>query len=102
MLRKLALAIFVALAMLMAFTGFAFAEEVVEQAGKSDGYYIGIGLAIGLGAIGTGIAQARIGAAAIGAIAEDRSLFGTSLLILVIPETLVIFGFVVAMILLGR
>ena len=57
---------------------------------------IGAGLAIGLAALGTGLAQARIGAAAVGAILEKPESLGTVLILLVIPETLVIFGFTVA------
>ncbi len=57
---------------------------------------IGAGLAIGLAALGTGIAQAKIGAAAIGAILEKPESFVTVLILLVIPETLVIFGFTIA------
>ncbi|MHB8481956.1 MAG: ATPase [Nitrospiria bacterium] len=57
---------------------------------------IGAGLAIGLAALGTAIAQAKIGAAAVGAILEKPESFVTVLIFLVIPETLVIFGFTVA------
>ncbi len=57
---------------------------------------IGAGLAIGIAALGTGLAQARIGAAAVGAILEKPESLGTVLILLVIPETLVIFGFTVA------
>jgi V/A-type H+-transporting ATPase subunit K len=57
---------------------------------------IGAGLAVGLGAIGTGIAQARIGSAGIGAIAEKPELTGRVILLVAIPETLVILGFAVA------
>lgn len=63
---------------------------------------IGAGLAIGLGAVGTGIAQSRIGGAAAGVIAERPELFGTMLVLFVIPETLVIFGFVIAILLFGK
>lgn len=57
---------------------------------------IGAGLAVGLGAIGTGIAQSRIGSAGIGAIAEKPELTGRVILLVAIPETLVILGFAVA------
>ena len=57
---------------------------------------IGRGLAVGLGAIGTGFAQARIGAAAMAAIAEKPELTGRAILMVAIPETLVILGFAVA------
>ncbi len=63
---------------------------------------IGSGLAIGLGAVGTGIAQSRIGGAAAGVIAERPEMFGTMLILLVLPETLVIFGFVIAFFLYGK
>ena len=57
---------------------------------------IGAGLAVGLAAIGTGIAQERIGAAAMGAVAEKPELLGRAILFVAIPETLVILGFAVA------
>lgn len=60
---------------------------------------IGAGLAIGLAAIATGIAQSRIGAAGLGSIAERPESFGTALIFIAIPETMVILGFVVAIVL---
>ncbi|MDY6768861.1 MAG: hypothetical protein SVW02_02010 [Candidatus Nanohaloarchaea archaeon] len=62
---------------------------------------IGAGIAVGLAALGTAWAQANIGSAAVGAMAEDESLFGRGLVMTVIPETMVIFGLVVALIALG-
>ncbi|MBB6098267.1 V/A-type H+-transporting ATPase subunit K [Deinobacterium chartae] len=62
---------------------------------------IGMGLAIGLGAVGAGLAQGRIGSAAAGAIAEDSSKFGQMLILVVIPETLVIFGLLIAFLIPG-
>jgi V/A-type H+/Na+-transporting ATPase subunit K len=63
---------------------------------------VGAGIAIGFGAVGTGIAQSRIGGAAAGVIAERPEMFGIMLVLLVIPETLVIFGFVIAFFLYGK
>lgn len=57
---------------------------------------IGAGIAVGLGAIATGIAQSRIGSAGIGAITEKPDLIGRVILLVAIPETLVILGFAVA------
>jgi V/A-type H+-transporting ATPase subunit K len=57
---------------------------------------IGAGIAVGLGAIATGYAQARIGSAGIGALAEKPELTGRVILLVAIPETLVILGFAVA------
>ena len=60
---------------------------------------IGAGVAVGLAGIGTGLAQTNIGAAAVGATAEDEKNFGKGLVLTVIPETIVIFGLVVAILL---
>ena len=56
---------------------------------------IGAGLAVGLSALATGWAQSRIGAAAMGAIAENPDLTGRAILLVALPETLVILGFAV-------
>ncbi|MEP6854134.1 MAG: hypothetical protein ABJA33_01595 [Pedococcus sp.] len=57
---------------------------------------LGAGLALGLAALATGYAQARIGAAAMGAVAEKPELIGRAILLVAIPETLVILGFAVS------
>ncbi|OGN86891.1 MAG: ATPase [Chloroflexi bacterium GWC2_73_18] len=62
--------------------------------------YIAAAIAVGLGALGTGWAQSRIGSAGAGAIAEKPELQGIMLIFLALPETLVILGFVVAAIIL--
>ena len=62
---------------------------------------IGAGLAIGLTALGAGIAEKEIGAAAVGAMAEKEEVFGKGLILTVIPETLVIFGLVVAILIMN-
>ncbi len=63
---------------------------------------IGIGLAVGLSAIGTGYAQAKIGSAAVAAIQEDRKLTGIMIVLVALPETMVILGFVVAVLMIYR
>ncbi len=57
---------------------------------------IGAALAIGLAAIGTGMAQARIGSAGAGVVAEKPEMLGVVILLIAIPETMVILGFAVA------
>lgn len=54
---------------------------------------IGAALAVGTTAIGTAIAQARIGSAGIGALVEKPELLGSIILLLAIPETMVVLGF---------
>ena len=61
---------------------------------------LGAGLAVGMTGIGAGIAEMAIGTAAVGATAENKDVFGLVLLLTVIPETIVIFGLVVALLLL--
>jgi len=60
---------------------------------------IGAGIAVGLAGIGSGLGESNIGAAAVGAMAEKPEMFGKALLMTVIPETIVIFGLVVAILL---
>jgi V/A-type H+-transporting ATPase subunit K len=57
---------------------------------------IGAGLSVGLAALATGYAQGRIGAAAMGLVAERPERSGLAILLVAIPETLVILGFAVA------
>jgi V/A-type H+-transporting ATPase subunit K len=51
-------------------------------------------IGVGLAAIGTGYAQRGIGAAAVGAVAEDSDNFVSGLIFTAIPETLIIIAFV--------
>jgi len=53
-------------------------------------------LAIGLTALATAWAQSKIGAAGAGALAEKPETGGTIIVLLAIPETMVILGFVIA------
>jgi V/A-type H+-transporting ATPase subunit K len=59
---------------------------------------IGLGLAVGLAGLGSGIAERGIGAAAVGALAEDSISLGIALVMTVLPETLVLLALVVAFI----
>lgn len=53
-------------------------------------------LAIGLSALATAWAQSRVGAAGAGTLAEKPELTATVVILLAIPETIVILGFVIA------
>jgi V/A-type H+-transporting ATPase subunit K len=59
-------------------------------------------LAIALPAFATAWAQSRIGAAGAGSLAEKPELTGTIIILVAIPETMVILGFVVATMILLR
>ena len=96
---------------LFAFAGAAWAQETqppaqsAAQEPKKRDITVGLiaaaaAIAVGLCAIGTGLAQGRIGAAGAGTIAEKPESTGTIILLLAIPETMVILGFVVAVVML--
>lgn len=82
-------------------------EEGAEAAGglsvgdglRALGLAIGAGLAVGIAGFGTGHAQASVGAGGTGAIAENPQLFINVLILFAIPETIVLFGFVIAILL---
>ncbi len=57
--------------------------------------FIGAALAVGLSALATGWAQSRIGSAGAGTLAEKPELTGTITVLLALPETMVILGFVI-------
>ena len=76
-------------------------EALAAQAnavGSASGMgFIGASLAIGLSAIGAGIALAGGAPAAIGAIAENPKSFGKAMIFVVLGEAVALYGLVVAM-----
>jgi len=63
---------------------------------------IAAAIAFGFGAIGAGIAIANVGAAAMGAIAEKPEIAGQALIFIALAEGLVVFGFITALMILGK
>lgn len=61
---------------------------------------LGAGIAIGLSALATAWAQSKIGAAGAASLAEKPELRGSIIVMVAIPETMVILGFVVAVLIL--
>jgi V/A-type H+-transporting ATPase subunit K len=63
-------------------------------------------MAAALTMIGTGLATAWaekvVGGATVGAMAEKPELFSRGLVLMVIPETIIVFGLVIAIQLLGK
>jgi len=64
--------------------------------------FIGAAIAFGFGAIGAGIGIGNVGAAAMGAIAEKPEIAGQALIFVALAEGLVIFGFITALMILGK
>lgn len=75
------------------------ANVVLQQGGASAAPALegpaAAALAVGLAALAAGYAERGIGAAAVGAIAEDDDMFVPGLIMTVLPETLVILALVV-------
>ena len=63
------------------------------------GIAIGAGLAIGLGALGAGLAISAVGSAAISALAEKPETFFRSFLIVALAEALAIYGLIMGILL---
>ncbi len=89
MVYRLLMAVFIATLV----AGVATAQEADAVNEKDTMAKLGAGIALAGCGIGTGLAQGPIGAAAVGMIAEDDSKFGLALLFTVLPETIVLFGF---------
>ena len=88
-------------ALLLAFPNASAQDTADDSSDLSKGLIaVGAGLAVGLSGIGAGLGEKEIGAAAIGAVAEDSSFFGTGIIFTVLPETIVIFGLLVSLMLL--
>jgi len=56
-------------------------------------------VALGAAAIGSGYAEAHIGPAVAGMVGEKPETFGKGLVMLLVPETIVVLGFVLALML---
>ncbi len=84
----------------------AAAPEAAAAAGAAaDGLstglkYIGAGLAVGLSGIGGGIAVSSSASAALGAISENDSMFGKSLIFVGLAEGVALYGLIIALVLL--
>ena len=73
------------------------------MAGEAAGFIaIAAGLVMGITAIATAWAQKEIGTAAVGAAAENDKMFMKGLAYMVLPETIVLFGFVIAFMLMQK
>ena len=63
---------------------------------------IGAAIATGLSSLGAGLAVAKVGAAAIGALAEKPELFGRLLIFVGLAEGIAIYGLIVSILILNR
>jgi len=63
---------------------------------------IAAAVAFGFGAIAAGMAIGNVGSAAMGAVAEKPEIAGQALIFIALAEGLVIFGFITALMILGK
>ena len=80
---------------LVMFGGNAFAAETAGTAAAA-------GLSIGLSCVGGGIAVASAASAALGAISEDSSILGKSLIFVGLAEGVCLYGLIIAFMILGK
>jgi len=79
--------------------GGASGGDTVASAIRVAGLALAAALAIGLACLATARVQTAVGAGGTGALAEKPELFTNILILYAVPETLVILGFVVAVLL---
>jgi len=87
--------------------GTAKAGEVMTPLAAVNPQIVGWGLvaaalSTALAAIGAGYAVARVGSAAVGAIAEKPELFGRALVLVGLAEGIAIYGLIVSILILNR
>jgi len=92
------------IATVLMFSGKAYAESAETQAaGAANGLgLLAAALSTGLATIGAGIAVAVSSSAALGAISEDSSLLGKTLIFVGLAEGIAIYGLIVSILILGR
>lgn len=92
-------------ASVLMFSGNAYAagEAAEAAAGVSAGMgYIAAALSTGLSGIGGGIAVSAAASAALGAISEDSSIFGKSLIFAGLAEGVCLYGLIISFMILGK
>ena len=95
------------IAAVLMFNGNAFAaEEVASAAGSASSAagmgYLSAALATGLSCLGGGIAVSAAASAALGAISEDSSILGKSLIFVGLAEGVCLYGLIISFMILGK
>ncbi|WP_313164737.1 ATP synthase subunit C [Sedimentibacter sp.] len=86
--------------------GNAFAETVTEVAASTgismgEGFkYLAAALSTGLATIGTGLAVGSVGSSAVGAVSEDASILGKTLIFVGMAEGIAIYGMIISILIL--
>ena len=87
----------------MMFSGQAFAEETATAVSSVAGFGdLAAALSTGLACIGGGIAVSAAASAALGAISEDSSILGKSLIFVGLAEGVCLYGLIISFMILGK
>ena len=79
------------------------AAAAAEAAGNATGFgYIAAALSTGLSCVGGGIAVSSAASAALGAISEDASALGKSLIFVGLAEGVCLYGLIISFMILGK
>ena len=79
------------------------AEAATQTASNATGFgYLAAALATGLSCVGGGIAVASAASAALGAISEDSSALGKSLIFVGLAEGVCLYGLIISFMILGK
>lgn len=79
------------------------AADAASTAGNATGFgYIAAALSTGLSCVGGGIAVASAASAALGAISEDSSALGKSLIFVGLAEGVCLYGLIISFMILGQ
>ncbi len=82
-------------------TGSAEGTQAAAATAESGLKYIAAALSVGLSGIGGGIAVSSAAAAALGAISENETVFGKSLIMVALAEGISLWGLIIAFMILG-
>lgn len=87
--------------------GFSGTVSVQAASSSADGLATGLGylsaaLVTGISGLGSGIAVASSASAALGALSEDGSLFGKSIIFVAMAEGIALYGLIISFMILGK
>ncbi|MGD1818050.1 MAG: ATP synthase subunit C [Pleomorphochaeta sp.] len=105
--RKMKLSVIATLLMMFA-SAFVFAPSIFAAgvdtgaASQTGMVCLAAAIAFAMGALAAGIAIGNVGAAAMGAISEKPELASQALIFIALAEGLVVFGFIIALMILGH
>lgn len=86
----------------MMFSGTAFAAETAAASSAAGWGYLAAALSTGMSCIGGGIAVSAAASAALGAISEDGSILGKSLIFVGLAEGVCLYGLIISFMILGK